>query len=64
MRSIVINSDESDDISEITSNPGHRTDSEQGNELETNISSGSVYVPNLLTVLCTVKVHSFYIEES
>ena len=31
---------------------------EQGNELEMNRSSGSAYVPSLLSVPCTVKCYS------
>ena len=44
-----------DDVTKTVSHSGHRTDIKQGNELEMNRSSGSVYVPirSLSSVLCT-----------
>jgi len=46
---------EYDDVSETTSNSAHRTDSEQGNELEMNRSSAAS-VPSLLSVLRAPKL--------
>ena len=43
------------DISETASNSGHRTDSKQRNKLKMNSSSGSVYLPSYLNVLCNIK---------
>ena len=39
---------EYNDISKTTSNSGHKTDIEQGNELEMNKSSSSISLPSFI----------------